>query len=92
MKQVTITFPMPENNEATASPYWLILDPHQMMRPDVDRLANMITGPFFSREDAQAHLEARRHHFSSRACVYCHTGYASQVYATAWRKARQEEE
>ncbi len=91
MSQVTIAFPMPADNEMTEAPYWLIIDPHKMTEPSVDEVAGMITGPFFSREDAQAHLEARRHHFSSRACVYCHTGYASQVYATAWRKAWQED-
>lgn len=73
--------------EATAEPYWLILDPKQMMKPDVDRLGGMITGPFFSRAAAQKHLDARRYAFSKRAVVYCHSGYWSVDYKKAIRDA-----
>jgi hypothetical protein len=33
--------------ESTSYPYWLILDPKQMLRIDPHYLAGMITGPFF---------------------------------------------
>ena len=75
-----------EENESTDSPYWLILDPQQNLSCDVYRLAGQITGPFFSRETAQAHLIRRRHAFSKRAVVYCHSGYYSQDYKRALRK------
>jgi len=68
------------DNEATDSPYWLILDPAQNMRCDVYVLASQITGPFFCREDAKTYLENRRHAFSDRAIVFCHSGHGSQKY------------
>lgn len=70
------------NAEGTAFPWWAILDPEQMMRPDVYRLAAMVTGPFFSRESAEAHLRARRHAFGPRACVYCFSGHDSNNWRT----------
>lgn len=76
------------DNESTESPYWLILDPRQMFRCNVHELASMITGPFFSREDAENHLEARRYAFSKHAKVYCHSGYWSQKYKNLCRKLR----
>ena len=69
------------DNEGTAAPYWLILDPRQMLRLDVDVLAGMITGPFFSREDAQLYLKNKRYNFSKNAKVYCHAGHQSWKYA-----------
>jgi hypothetical protein len=68
------------DNMATESPYWLILDPRQNMRCSIDNLASQITGPFFSGEDAHAHLEARKHAFSERAKAYCMSGYWSSKY------------
>ena len=73
-------------NESTDSPYWLILDPAQNMACDVYMLASQITGPFFCREDAQHHLEDRRHVFSDRAVVYCNSGYWSRKYQSLCRK------
>ena len=74
------------DNEATESPYWLILDPKQNMRCNVHELAGQITGPFFSREDAQDHLRIRRHAFSKKAVVYCHSGYWSEKYKNLCRE------
>lgn len=68
------------DNESTESPYWLILDPQQNMSCGLHELAAQITGPFFSREDAADHLESRRHAFSSRVRVFCHSGYWSEKY------------
>ena len=68
------------NCEATESPYWLILDPRQMFCCDVHELASMISGPFFSRDDAQNYLTAKRHRYTKHARVYCHSGYCSQKY------------
>lgn len=75
------------DNEATRAPYWLILDPRQMLDCDPDALASMITGPFFSRPDAEAFLQATRYNFSKRAVVYCHSGNYSSKYDLLCREA-----
>ena len=79
MQEIIDTF-KETDNESTRSPYWLILDPRQMFRCDVHELASMITGPFFSREDAQAHLDGRYYNFSKHAKVYCLSGCWSCKY------------
>jgi len=77
-----------EENEGTDSPWWLIVDPKQMMRPEAHTVAmSMITGPFFSREEAEDHLRSRRHAFSRRAVVWCHSGYWSRQYKEKYREA-----
>ena len=77
------------DNEATACPYWLIIDPYQMMRPNVGYVGSMITGPFFCREDAERWLkEIRPHAFSNRAGVYCCSGHWSDKYKTFVESAR----
>jgi len=68
------------DNEATRSPWWMILDPQQNMGCDIHYLASQITGPFFCREDAEAFLKRTRYNFSNRACVYCHSGCYSRKY------------
>ncbi len=68
------------DNEATRAPYWLILDPRQNMNCDVHVLAGQISGPFFSRADAQKHLNGTRYNFSRRAVVYCCSGHQSRKY------------
>jgi hypothetical protein len=69
-----------EENESTAEPYWLILDPNQNMRIDINILASQITGPFFSREEAEAELSSRRYAYGKKAKVYCMSGYNSRQY------------
>ncbi|RLA59227.1 MAG: hypothetical protein DRQ78_10885 [Epsilonproteobacteria bacterium] len=76
------------DNEATASPYWLILDPSQNMSCDLYNLASQISGIFFSRQDAQDYLEARRHAFSSRARVFCHSGHHSRKYTNLCKELK----
>jgi len=66
--------------ESTASPYWLILDPKQNMTVSLYALASMITGPFFSRNEAERVLKDRSHHYSKRARVFCHTGCYTHQY------------
>ena len=68
------------DNEATRSPYWLILDPQQNMECSVFNLANQISGPFFSRKDAQDYLDSHRYKYSKRAVVFCHSGHYSKKY------------
>ncbi len=81
-----------EDCEGTRAPWWMILDPSQNMSCDPHWLASMITGPFFSREEAERCLKNRRHHYSDRAVVYCHSGcYTDQydeVMSLAEKKAK----
>lgn len=77
-----------EENEATESPYWLIINPRQNFRKGVEgahNIASMITGPFFSREEAQRVLEGRSHHYGKDAIVYCHSGYNTIQYSSKVR-------
>lgn len=76
-----------EKNECTRSPWWMIVDPRQNFRTDPDashNIAAMITGPFFSREEAEYVLKGRRYNFGRGAVVFCASGgdtiqYASKV-------------
>lgn len=77
-----------ELNEFTDSPYWLILDPLENLELRIPVLAGQITGPFFSREEAENHLTNRRHNFSNEATVYCMSGYWSRKYKEALRCAK----
>jgi hypothetical protein len=77
-----------DNNEGTAYPWWLIVDPKQMMKPEAGYVAmGMITGPFFSREEAQIFLDAKRHRYSKRAVVWCSSGYDSISFRQACEKS-----
>ena len=79
-----------EKNEGTSDPWWIIIDPKQNFNTDDNGLyaiAGMITGPFFSRESAQEFLDRTRYNFSKNAHVYCHSGYYSDEYKEAIRKA-----
>ena len=80
-----IKIDLSEKNEGTDCPYWLILDPMQMTSPSFTLLSSMITGPFFSRESAEAHLDGRRYAFGKRAVVFCMSGYWSHEYKNAIR-------
>ena len=84
-------------NEGTANPWWMIIDPRQNFVTDengVFAVAQMITGPFFSREEAQHHLNIKRHHYTKNAVVWCHSGYGSGQYRedakTELRDERQQ--
>lgn len=83
----TIQLEVSTDNEGTAAPYWLIIDPCQMMKPDAGSVSQMIDGPYFSRESAEAHLKARHYHYSPRAVVWCASGYWSKQYKDACRDA-----
>lgn len=85
-----ITLEASEETESTASPWWMIIDPRQNFRTDNQALhdiAGMITGPFFSREEAEDFLSATRYNFGKNAKVFCHSGHNSKQYHDAYRKA-----
>jgi len=79
-----------DDNEGTADPWWLIIDPKQMMSPDAGTVAmSMITGPFFSRKEATDELNSRRYAYSSRAVVWCSSGCYTTQYQLQCRKAEE---
>jgi len=72
-----------EENEATDTPYWVIIDPRQNFKVNSDGLYNiagMVTGIWFSRASAERHLQHRRYAFSKNAKVFCMSGYWSSDY------------
>lgn len=77
-----------DKNEGTASPWWMIIDPKQMLKPDVAQVAmGMVTGPFFSREEAEEYLKYKRYNFTKRAVVWCASGCYSGQYDSKYREA-----
>jgi hypothetical protein len=87
---VKITLEVSTHTEATASPWWLIIDPKQNFETGnqgVHNICSMITGPFFSREEAEESLAQRRHHYSKNAVVFCDSGCYTKQYDRAYREA-----
>jgi hypothetical protein len=93
-----------EDNESTDSPWWILIDPHnirEMMEgvaedgevPDEKRIlttiAFSIEGPYFSRKEAEDYLKSRKYNYSGAARVWCHSGYRSEHYKNAIRQARE---
>ncbi len=75
------------DNEGTAAPYWLIIDPDCVVdSSDVRSLAASISGPFFSRFDADEYLKNKAHRYSKDAKVYCCSGHASRKYFNFCKK------
>jgi hypothetical protein len=73
-----------EENEGTSCPWWMIIDPQQNFSKQRDAchvIASMITGPFFSREEAQTFLDRTRYNFGKNAVVYCASGCYAKQYA-----------
>ncbi len=69
------------DNEITDAPWWVILDPHgsTIGRTPHD-IAALFDGPFFSREDAEEYLAAKRHRYHKNPCVFCMSGHPSRKY------------
>jgi 3-mercaptopyruvate sulfurtransferase SseA len=78
-----ITLEISERNEATSYPWWMIVDPAQNMPARVSWTADQVTGPFFSREEAEEVLRTERYRFGKRAAVYCHSGHRTREYKAA---------
>ena len=80
-----------EDNEGTAAPWWLIVDPKQNMDCSHAAVAmGMITGPYFSREAAEEYLRRTRYNFSKRAVVWCSSGCYSEEYLMAIKRAEKK--
>lgn len=80
-----------EDNEGTAAPYWLIIDPRQNFRKDQEgacNIAHMITGPFFSREEAENTLKRTRYNYGRGALVWCSSGCHTIQYSNKCREVQ----
>ncbi len=81
-------------NEATAYPYWLIIDPARVplcnYKLRSHYISAAITGPFFSRETATEYLVAASHHYSKHAIVFCASGHASADWKDLLNEAKKE--
>ena len=81
------------DNEGTMAPYWLIIDPEliewEISGDAIHQIASAITGPFFSRADAEGYLKACHYRFSEKAGVYCHSGHASRKYVSLYKHFRE---
>lgn len=89
---VKIELEVSEECESTAFPWWMIIDPAQNFKTGergVYNVAFMVTGPFFSREEAERVLQAQRYNFGTSACVYCHSGTYSPQYVKAMRAGKK---
>ncbi|HEG43770.1 MAG TPA: hypothetical protein ENH94_06970 [Phycisphaerales bacterium] len=79
-----------EKNEGTNSPWWMIVNPWRSLgfnETAIQNIASMITGPFFSRAEAQQELDKRRSEYGKHAVVFCSSGYNASQYREAIRKA-----
>ena len=83
-----------EKNESTAEPWWVIVDAKQNfeigVRGATNIMMSMITGPFFSREEAERVLKERSHHYSNKAVVWCDSGCYTHQYREAYRAAEEK--
>ena len=80
-----------EEHEGTSAPWWMIIDPSQMMRSDPATVAmGMVTGPFFSRKEAEDFLKATRYNFGKNPVVWCASGCYSKQYSDAYAKAENK--
>lgn len=74
-----------ENNEATAAPYWMILNPRQMLKPTIGNVGSMLVGPFFSRKDATDYMNATRYRYGPHVGVFCCSGGNSEKFVGLYR-------
>lgn len=84
------------DNEGTSCPFWMIVDTGGLMDiikgvaehgelPSHDYLLSSVAmsaieAPFFSRQDAEDYLKARRYAYTEHAKVWCSSGYRSRKY------------
>lgn len=74
------------DNEATSYPWWIIIDPRQQLVPARDMIhhvASQVTGPFFSRQEAQEYLDNHRYNYGKHVGVYCMSGHKSASFRQA---------
>jgi hypothetical protein len=68
-------------NECTSYPWWFIVGKG---RPRSGKdIPFYITGPFFSRDEAEKERKSRIYNYSEKSFVWCASGHATDIYATA---------
>lgn len=72
-----------EENEGTSFPWWFIVRPGQGFNSNPENVAHCITGPFFSRAEAEEQLNRRRYEYGKKAIVWCGSGYHTGRYRRA---------
>lgn len=85
-KQISLYFKIEEEKNGFGNPYFVIIDPRQMFKKNIENVASMISGLFFNRDRAENYFKARRHIFSDRARVACLDGSFSKVYRSAFER------
>lgn len=86
-----------DDNEATSSPWWVIINPSFLKdwqsgeeywdeEMAIQMIASAVTGPFFSREEAESTLKRTRYNYSKSTIVYCKSGCYTDQYDDAMRK------
>ena len=86
-----ITIDVSEKNEGTNSPWWIIIDTaNQKQITDYNDIIPMITGPFFSREEAENYIREYPYRFTKHAVVFCKSGYPNDKYSYAYNIAKSE--
>lgn len=98
-----IVLEVSEDNEATDSPWWVLIDPktiQQIMEgvaehgelPSTDYILGVIAcsieGPYLSRKEAEDYLQSRHYAYSNDAKVWCASGYRADQYKQAIRRSR----
>lgn len=86
---VDITIKTSPNNESTEAPCWFVIDPGKHLSysdyRNVNLLADLVQGPFFSRDEAEKFLCGNKHNLSGKAVVYCKATPYGSYYNKAWR-------
>lgn len=62
------------HNEATAYPWWCVVAKNHL------GALSILAGPFFSRDRAEAHRQARIYEYGHGSIVYCFSGHNSEHY------------
>ncbi|MGE3705686.1 MAG: hypothetical protein AB7I13_10470 [Vicinamibacterales bacterium] len=71
------------DNEATSFPWWAITT--RALHGET-----VHAGPYFSRESAEAYMEAHRYRYPKSARVFCFSGHESPAYRDLYEKARAQ--
>ena len=71
---VEALFAYGDRNEMTADPWWAIVAKNRMGSNAI------LAGPFFSRERAEEHRQARLYEYGKGSIVFCFSGHRSQHY------------
>jgi hypothetical protein len=92
-EMIEIEIEISQENEGTSMPWWVIIDPRQNFETGnqgLHNIADMITGPFFSRHSAEKFLRQTRYNFGKTAAVYCLSGCYSYEYSNAIKDAEKK--